>query len=152
MSDLVDKEFTVEKVWPFLEKIEKTSTCWLWKLSTDKDGYGQYGFGGKMVKAHRLSYQMFKGKIPDNEEIDHLCRNRACVNPEHLESVKHAENMFRSKGIRRPLIHKKLCLHGHKLEGDNLKEYIENVRGRIVYRRRCLTCKMNYARINQRSV
>lgn len=59
------------------------------------DGYGQLWHGGKKWMAHRWSYEHFVGPIPDGSQIDHLCRNRKCCNPEHLEPISHDENMRR---------------------------------------------------------
>lgn len=69
--------------------------CWLWKRSKDKDGYGWSSFENKTHQAHRLSYQLVNGEIPDGLHLDHLCRVRHCVNPDHLEPVTPRENLRR---------------------------------------------------------
>ena len=82
----------------FMSKVEKTDSCWLWKGTIDRKGYGQYTIprsGGKKVGAHRYAYQIFKGMIPQGREPDHLCRVRHCCNPEHLEAVTRSENLRR---------------------------------------------------------
>ena len=79
----------------FLRHVDKTETCWQWTGCCDKSGYGRFGFRGKIALAHRAAYVLFKGEIPHHLEIDHLCRNRGCVNPDHLEAVCHIENIDR---------------------------------------------------------
>lgn len=71
----------------FWEKVDKSGECWLWTAYTTKKGYGQTHIGGKTKYAHRVAYELSVGPIPDGKELDHLCRNRACVNPDHLDPV-----------------------------------------------------------------
>lgn len=81
----------------FLSKILKTPNCWIWKAYIGKNGYGEIGLGDrKLFLAHRISYELHKGKIPNGLHIDHLCFNRACVNPNHLEAVSQKVNNQRS--------------------------------------------------------
>lgn len=75
---------------------EPNSGCWLWTGTMNDHGYGLIYVGmGKEVRAHRFSYELHKGPIPADLELDHLCRVRSCVNPDHLEPVTHAENTRR---------------------------------------------------------
>lgn len=95
--------------------------CVQWNRGKDKDGYGLFRVGSRTdgtrrsVRAHRWSYEKFVGPIPRGLQIDHLCRNRSCVNHEHLEPVSQLENTRR--GYRATATH---CKHGHELSGTNL--------------------------------
>jgi hypothetical protein len=71
--------------------------CWIWKPAAGAGGYGQFTSKGKTYLAHRLSYTLAKGRIPEGLTIDHLCRVRNCVNPTHLEAVTLAENLRRAR-------------------------------------------------------
>ena len=71
--------------------------CWLWKASLRPNGYSQFFDGSKVVYGHRWSHTHFKGAIPEGLQIDHLCRVRSCVNPEHLEAVNMEENVKRGE-------------------------------------------------------
>ena len=76
--------------------LEPNTGCWLWTASVTADGYGHMGTtAGKVSSAHRISYQLYRGPIPPGETIDHLCRVRCCVNPDHLEVVSRRENIQR---------------------------------------------------------
>jgi hypothetical protein len=89
--------------------------CWEWPGMRDPCGYSRIGIDGKYVSGHRFAYELLVGEIPEGLEIDHLCRNRACVNPMHMEVVSHAENMARTKKG-----YGDLCPYGHVLEGENV--------------------------------
>ena len=110
----------------FWKHVEKTDGCWNW-TATHSNGYGIFWDGTftKMgnksaAKAHRFAYKLLKGEIPSDRELDHLCRNRSCVNPNHLEIVTTRENMIRGFSLCAINIRKKYCKRGHLLKADNL--------------------------------
>jgi len=119
----------------FWEKVEKTTTCWNWIAFKDKDGYGKFKPTiTECVRAHRFSYELIKGEIPEGLQLDHICKNKACVNPAHLEIVTCDENIKRADNQLTTINSKKThCPLGHPLSDHNL--YI-NCRGR----RECRTC------------
>lgn len=130
---------------PFWEQVEKTKSCWLWKGATT-NGYGYLSVGGKMRYAHRVAYQDAKGDIPPGLELDHLCRVKNCVNPDHLEAVSHKVNMLRSDTPSAQNSRKEFCKNGHPLSGANLYRRPDG-RGRGD----CLTCKQEYFKLWKRA-
>lgn len=79
----------------FWAKVTKTDTCWLWTAVTLPNGYGLVTINKRKIYVHRWSYEATKGPIPDGLVIDHLCRVRNCVNPDHLEAVTNQVNILR---------------------------------------------------------
>jgi len=81
-----------------INKIKKDKKgCWNWLGKLNSGGYGLLGWNRKVIRAHRYFYEYYKGKIPKGLQIDHLCRNRGCVNPNHLEAVTCQTNVLRGK-------------------------------------------------------
>lgn len=106
--------------------------CWNWTAATHTDGYPeQISLDGRRYKPHRAMYEWLKAEIPPGLSIDHLCSNRLCCNPDHLEAVTFGENR------KRAAAKVKFCHKGHPLADPNLYYYNTKSRGRV---RRCLTC------------
>lgn len=119
---------TVERLWPRVVQ-GATEECWPWTGAVTDGGYGILrGNDGLNVLAHRAAWQSEHGPVPDGLELDHLCSNRVCCNPAHLEPVTHAENM------RRMLLRRTHCKHGHELNPENTR-WADGGRRRI-----CLSC------------
>jgi hypothetical protein len=93
--------------------------CLVWTGASSK-GYGQAGLEGRTWRIHRLSYVLFVGALDPALEIDHLCRNTLCVNPEHLEQVTTRTNLLRGDGPSGKSARQTHCIHGHPFSGDNL--------------------------------
>lgn len=93
--------------------------CWTWTAYTLPGGYGFFFADGRNVLAHRFAYSQFVGAIPPGLVIDHLCRNRACVNPEHLEPVSMRENLMRGNGVAARNAAKATCPKGHAFDDTN---------------------------------
>jgi hypothetical protein len=129
----------------FLAKVSKSgSGCLVWDASK-RNGYGVFWDGTQNVRAHRWAYEQAKGRIPPELEIDHTCRNKACVNPDHLEAVTHSENMKRSPEFQANRNAKKThCKRGHRYEGENMRTTKDG-------RRDCRICDMERKRTNRRA-
>ena len=124
----------------FWSKVRKTPNgCWLWTACLNEHGYGVFELHRRTFKAHRISYVLLKGQIPEGLELDHVCRNPKCVNPGHLEPVTHRENILRGDTVWGIAARRPTCVHGHLLSGHNL--YI-----RPNGSRNCLQCKSNSLR------
>ena len=113
----------MEDIKRFIKYLKITETgCWEWQGAIDKkDGYGYFTLG-KLEYAHRSSYKLFKGEIEKGLQIDHLCRNRPCVNPDHLEPVTPKENTMRSPIAPASVNAKKTqCNRGHEYTSMTMK-------------------------------
>ena len=136
--DRVSQQAAESRFWA---KVAKSDGCWLWIGKTNRGGYGQaYDHRGSskgrhQALAHRMAYELAIGPIPDGLTLDHLCRTRACVRPDHLRPCTIGENLrapgattFQARNAA-----KTRCKRGHELAGENLSV---NNRGQRV----CLTC------------
>ena len=148
MSDLITDAIRIES---FREKIRRggTGECWEWIAYRNTNGYGRFWDGSRLTLAHRWAYEVLAGRdIPEGLVIDHLCRNRACVNPDHLEPVRQGENLRRSHLVYRP----DECRNGHPRTPGNSRDRggfnhcleCERIRNRERYaeaeRRTCWVC------------
>src|SRR6516225_3308626 len=122
------KKNTIESI---LERcIHQDDGCHRWIGSHDPNGYANCSWDSRSMKVCTILYQFFIGAIPPDKELDHLCRNKWCVNPEHLEAVSHKENTRRHYGRVDGF-----CIHGHSLVEDNI--YKDPNGGRV----RCRKCR-----------
>ena len=120
----------------FWSRVRKSEGCWIWIGSRfHNSGYGRFKFRSRDTNAHIFSWEWEHGPVPDGLELDHLCRNRACVRPSHLEPVTHRENELRGATVIADNYAKTHCSAGHPLSGENL--FI-----RRDGRRRCRTCEL----------
>lgn len=106
----------------FWKKVVKSDGCWDWAGMIDaKEGYGRFGYQGRTVSAHRVAYELTVGPIPAGLVIDHLCRNRRCVNPAHMQPVTDRENILRGIGPTAVNSAKTHCLRGHEFSASNTR-------------------------------
>lgn len=125
----------------FWEKVDFTGPCWEW-TAYRLQGYGRFGVGGRggrIVYAHRWAWEHLVGPIPDGSIIDHLCRNRACVNPDHLEPVTSRVNSLRGYSHAALNARKTHCPQGHPYSEENTYRMANG-------NRICRTCSLSYSR------
>lgn len=113
--------------------------CWEWLGASIQTGHGVFWLNQKNIGAHVFAYGQTKGKVPKSLELDHLCRNPPCVNPEHLEAVTPKVNTLRGNGAAAINARKTHCKRGHPLGGENL--YVNSKGQRI-----CRECTRQYQR------
>jgi hypothetical protein len=125
-------------------KIDFTENCWIWKKKVSKAGYGRYSVRRKNLPTkdytvHRIIYELLVGPVPQGLELDHLCRNRRCCNPAHLEAVTHKVNNNRGMGPSGINSRKTHCKNGHAFTEENTC-YLMNPK----QKRRCRICWRSY--------
>lgn len=124
----------VGRFWPKVRVVDEPGACWEWTASLRK-GYGQFGVAARDVEyAHRIAYELLVDTIPEGMQLDHLCRVRHCVNPEHLEVVTPGENYRRGFGFSGINHRKTHCPKRHPYDGVNT--YVD-AKGQ----RHCRTCR-----------
>lgn len=112
---------------------EPMSGCWLWSGAWSERGYGVVRKNKRLMFAHRLSYEMTNGKVPKGLELDHKCRVKCCVRPDHLEAVTHRINVLRGDRTKKHTH----CKRGHALTKENLYVYVS---GEDSFSRACKSC------------
>ena len=113
--------FYPDRFWAKADRSGGDNSCWPWQAFRNEDGYGTFTrHHARPMKAHRLAYEIAVGPIPDGLQIDHLCRNKACINPAHLEPVTQVENMRRRRWSH--------CKWGHPF--DEVNTYTSPAGGR----------------------
>lgn len=133
---MADAQFTTR----FWSKVEKQpSGCWRWLGALGRDGYGKFTIRRTTLAAHRFSFELIRGPIPPGLTLDHLCRNRACVNPSHLDPVTNVENVMRGYGRTAVSARRTHCVNGHEFTKDNL--YLPPSIAAKGYRS-CLACRV----------
>ena len=114
--------------------------CWQWS-SLRVDGYGRIRYQKKDQLAHRVVYELLVGPIPEDLTLDHLCRNRGCVRPAHLEPVTRGENVLRGESLPAKNARKTHCIRGHLLIEENLEPNRSSWKRAD---RRCRLCRLEY--------
>ena len=128
---------TVKERLLFYSYVDRDTGCWEWTSTKNQKGYPRMKIDKVMCGAHRVSYEMFTGPLIDELEMDHICENRGCINPAHIQQISHGDNIRNGARWR----HKKdnHCIHGHKYTEENTQIRADG-------RKRCATCRRSQAR------
>jgi hypothetical protein len=128
----------LDRFWAKVNK-DTESGCWEWTGALNSMKYGNLTYKQKNYLAHRVSYSLIHGEIPKGLDLDHLCRNTKCINPDHLEAVTHRENLMRGAGVA-----KTHCPQSHPY--DEANTYIDKRGGR-----QCRACNRERGRARRRA-
>lgn len=115
----------IDRFWSKVQ-VSTNKHCWLWRAGKFISGYGEFSLNNKPYLAHRVAYEIFfDKKIPKNLELHHICKNRLCVNPDHLELVTRKEHVSKTDHSNNGENSRKKtrCPRGHLLSGSNLRKY-----------------------------
>ena len=138
-----EEEF-ITNFWNKVDRSKGEDSCWPWQGYIHPDGYGQVRYHGKMQKAHRIAYLLTIGNIPDDMELDHLCKSRDCINPNHLEPVTRETNINRSDSLAVKNRQKTHCPKGHPYSEEN------TILDKSSGGRRCQICRREQAKYRKR--
>lgn len=131
-------EADVRRFWDRVD-VGLPQACWLWPGAKDRCGYGSFSIQNRSHSTHRIAFVLTNGHISQEQVLDHLCRNRACINPAHLEPVTARENVLRSpNSVAAINASKTHCKHGHEFTPENT---ISELNDNGFPRRRCRTCR-----------
>jgi hypothetical protein len=132
-----------ERFWPKVD-VRAPDECWEWRAGRNPNGYGVFRRHKMPEWSHRVAYELAHGAIPEGLELDHRCRNRACVNPAHLEAVTHRENIMRGTAPSARNARAIHCVNGHPFTEENTY-YRPDGRGK-----HCRACKRQRDRAYKR--
>lgn len=118
-ANLAGKQDPIARFWSKVDK-DGPQGCWIWTAGLHPGGYGNFWLDGKTVNAHRFIWELANGPVPDGLHLDHICRNRACVRPDHIEPVTMATNILRGVSPAALNARKTHCLRGHAFTEDNI--------------------------------
>lgn len=124
----------------FWSKVDTTGLCWEWTASRNAKGYGCFRVADRRnATAHRVAWEMLVGVIPEGMQLDHLCRNRSCVNPDHLEVVDGRTNTLRGNAMSARWARRTHCNYGHPFDEENTRVWGNDGR-------RCAQCQSDRAK------